>query len=334
MNVSIIGAGSWGTALAQVLLDNQHNVLIYDIDTKVVNEINTLHTNNTKLPNILLPESLVATANLKELCDFSDIMLVSVPTKVMRITLRSLNEYLSKPIILINTSKGIEPDTFKLVSEIAKEEIKDGYLKGFVALTGPSHAEEVILRLPTLITSASENIEYAKLIQSLFSNQSYFRVYTLIDLRGAELGGALKNIYAVAAGMIEGLGYGDNAKAALISRALVEMKRLAIAKGASDETLNGLTGLGDLVVTTTSHHSRNFQAGLKLAAGKNLEEAISSIPMVVEGARTVLSAYIEAHRLDIRVPLIDAVYSVIYEKTPVEKAVEAMMGRSLKDEFK
>ena len=181
--------------------------------------------------------------------------------------------------------------------------------------------------------SVSENVEHAKLIQKIFSNTSYFRVYTLTDLAGAELGGALKNIYAIASGMLEGSGYGDNARAALIARALVEMRKLAIAMGAQEETLYGLTGLGDLVVTTSSHHSRNFQAGVKLAQGKNLEETINSIPMVVEGFRTCQAAYEAARELKVETPIIDAVYSVIYQHHGVKAVVKKLMMRSLKDEF-
>lgn len=333
MKISIIGAGSWGTALAEVLVFNKHEVLIYDVDENTVDEINNQHTNVTKLPNAKLSSSIVATSRLEDALDFSEIIVLSVPTKVIRAVLKEINKKLDHPALFINTSKGLEPGTFKRVSEVVKDEIDSTKRKGFVAITGPSHAEEVILKMPTLVTSASLERDNALLVQKLFSNNVFFRVYTIKDLVGAELGGALKNIYALAAGMLEGLGYGDNAKAALISRALVEMKRLAVANGALEETLTGLTGLGDLVVTTTSYHSRNFQAGIKLAKGKNLDETISSMTMVVEGVRTALSAYQKAHEENIDVPIIDAVYSVIYEKQSVSKAVESMMMRALKDEF-
>lgn len=333
MKVTIIGAGSWGSALARLLADNNHSVLLYDISQETIDEINQFHTNLSKLPQGTLPITVVATTNLFQAINSSDIIVLSVPTKVIRETLIEMAKVIQSPKLFVNASKGLEPLTHKRVSEIVKEEIPQDRIKGFVALTGPSHAEEVIQGLPTAICSASESSEDAKLIQTLFSNTVNFRVYTLNDLIGAELGGALKNVYAVASGMLEGLGYGDNARAALISRALFEMTKLAVALGAKEATLFGLTGLGDLVVTTSSHHSRNFQAGVKLSQGKNLEQTIQSIPMVVEGFRTTLAAYDVAKLLMIDTPIIDAVYSVIYEKQDVKLAVQELMMRALKDEF-
>lgn len=333
MKITIIGAGSWGSALARLLAENYHIVLLYDISAVTVDEINTYHTNSSKLPNGLLPETISATTDLSKAINSSDIICLSVPTKVMRETLVSIAGVIKAPKLFVNASKGLEPITHKRVSQIVTEEIPFAFIKGFVALTGPSHAEEVIAGLPTAICSASESNNDAKLIQKLFSNKTNFRVYTLNDLVGAELGGALKNIYAIASGMLEGLGYGDNARAALIARALVEMTKLAVALGAKEATLFGLTGLGDLVVTTSSHHSRNFQAGVKLSQGKNLEETIDSIPMVVEGFRTTLAAYDVAKKLKVETPIIDAVYSVIYEKQNVTLAVQELMMRALKDEF-
>ena len=332
MDISIIGAGSWGTALANLLVKNHHQVLIYDVDVKVINEINNLHTNETKLKNVKLESTIKATTDLNDALDFSNIIILSVPTKVARIVLNNIKEMLKSKKIFVNTSKGIEPDTGLRISEIVYEILGD-LVEAFVVLTGPSHAEEVVVGLPTVVSAASNNIEAAKLIQSIFSNDFSFRVYTIDDLVGAELGGSLKNIYAIASGMLTGLKYGDNARAALITRALVEMERLAIAMGASPKTLSGLVGVGDLIVTTTSYHSRNFQAGLSIATGKNLQEAVSSIPMVVEGARTTLSAYQMARKLDIDTPIIDAVYDIIYLQKDVKETIKNLMKRSLKEEF-
>lgn len=333
MKVSIIGAGSWGTALANLLVSNNHQVLIYDVDTKLVEEINNNHTNESKLKGVKIDVNVRATTNLNEVLTFSKIVVLSVPTKVSRIVLNNIKETITESKIFVNTSKGIEPDTGLRISEIVYEILTDKYVESFVALTGPSHAEEVAIGLPTVVTAASNNFESAKLIQQIFSNDFSFRVYTLNDLVGAELGGALKNIYAIASGMLTGLEYGDNARAALITRALVEMERLAVAMGASSKTLSGLVGVGDLIVTTTSYHSRNFQAGLALAKGNNLQEAVSSIPMVVEGARTTLSAYQMARKLNIETPIIDAVYDIIYQEKNVEVTIKALMKRSLKEEF-
>lgn len=330
--VAVLGAGSWGSALSRILGDNGHNVILYDNDIKTVDEINNFHTNSTKLPNGKLPDSVTATTDIKFAIDNSDIIVISVPTKVLRVVLKQINEVINEPKIFVNTSKGLEPNTYLRVSEVVYQEINNDYVKGFVALTGPSHAEEVILQLPTIICSVSEDKEYALLIQQLFNNSTYFRVYTGSDLLGSELCGALKNVYAIASGLLHGLGFGDNARAGMISRALVEMKRFVTALGAKEDTIYGLTGLGDLVVTTTSHHSRNFQAGVKLATGKNLEETIASMSMVVEGARTAEAAYYKSKLLGVETPIIDAVYNVIYLKKDVRNAVIELMSRSLKDE--
>ena len=330
--VTVLGAGSWGSALSRILGDNGHNVILYDNDQKTVDEINEFHTNLAKLPNGKLPDSVSATNNIKVAIDNSDIIIISVPTKVLRTVLKEINTVISKPKLFVNTSKGLEPNTYLRVSEVVYQEINNDFIMGFVALTGPSHAEEVILQLPTIICSVSEEREYALLIQQLFNNSTYFRVYTGSDLLGSELCGALKNVYAIASGLLHGLGFGDNARAGMISRALVEMKRFVTALGANEETIYGLTGLGDLVVTTTSKHSRNFQAGVRLATGSNLEETIASMSMVVEGARTAEAAYFKSRALNIETPIIDAVYRVIYLKQDVRNAVSELMSRSLKDE--
>lgn len=330
--VSIIGAGSWGSALARILGDNHYQVLLYDTDKNTVDEINHFHTNLSKLPVGMLPLKVKATTSIKEVIDFSDIIVLSVPSKVLRSVLNLINEIIDKPKLFVNTSKGLEPDTYLRVSEVLNTTINNHYIKGFVALTGPSHAEEVIRQLPTTICSVSTNKEDAKLIQKIFNNSTYFRVYTGSDLVGSELCSAIKNVYAIASGMLEGCGYGDNARAGLISRALVEMKRIVVAMGGKEDTIYGLTGVGDLVVTTTSHHSRNFQAGVKLAKGSNLAETIASMSMVVEGARTAEAVYEVSKKLNLSTPIIDAVYNVIYRKQSVKKAVAELMNRSLKDE--
>lgn len=331
-NITIIGAGSWGCALSRILGDNGHNVLLYDIDEEAVKEINEFHTNSKKLFTSKLPNNVTATTCLKEAIQRNDYILLVVPTAVVRNVLKQINEVIDSKKVFINASKGIEPDTFKRVSEIVYEEIKQEYLEGFVVLTGPSHAEEVVNQKLTVVAAASDNIELAKEVQVMFSNKEYFRVYTCDDLIGAELGGSLKNIYALASGIIEGLGYGVNAKAAIIARALVEMKRLSKALGANEETLNGLTGVGDLVVTCTSNLSRNYQAGYMIGTGDNLDEALSKMTMVVEGARTCISAYQAAKKFNIYTPIIDAIYDVIYNHQKPKDVIYNLMATSLKNE--
>ena len=331
-NITIIGAGSWGCALSRILGDNGHNVLLYDIDEEAVKEINEFHTNSKKLFTSKLPDNVKATTCLKEAIQQNEYILLVVPTAVVRSVLKQINEVIDSKKVFINASKGIEPNSFKRVSEIVSEEIDEKYLEGFVVLTGPSHAEEVVNQKLTVIAAASTNSLLAQEVQVMFSNKEYFRVYTCNDLVGAELAGSLKNIYAIASGIIEGLGYGVNAKGAIIARALVEMKRLAKALGAEEETLNGLTGVGDLVVTCTSNLSRNYQAGYMIGTGDDLEEALSKMTMVVEGARTCISAYQAAKKYNVYTPIINAVYDVIYNHQKPKDVIYNLMATSLKNE--
>ncbi len=329
--IGIIGGGSWGTALTQVLLDNKHQCKMFTIEEDVIESINNEH--KTKyFENIELHKKLTATSDLKEVVDFADYLLLVVPTKVMRIVLKQINEILEDKKVFINASKGIEPDTFKRMSEIVADEISSDYLKGFVSLTGPSHAEEVILRMLTTVVSASDDISLARDIQVIFNNNDYFRVYTSTDVVGAEMGASLKNIIALASGIIAGIGFGDNTRAALITRGIVEMTNLSVAVGANANTLLGLTGIGDLIVTCTSRHSRNFQAGFKIGSGNNLEQAIDSMTMVVEGARSAKAAHDLAQKLEVEIPIIDATYDVIYNKIDPKMSMSKLMSRNLKDE--
>lgn len=330
--IAVIGAGSWGTALARLVSDNGHLVSIFDINQETIDEINNFHTNKSKLPDGVLNDNVIGTTNLSEAVNWADIILLAVPTKVIRSVLENIRDVIKTKKLFVNASKGIEPKTYKRVSEIVYEVIDNEFIDGFVALTGPSHAEEVILQMLTTVTAASVDLSKSLIIQEIFSNQTYFRVYALNDLIGAELGGSLKNIIAIASGMLAGLGYGDNARAALVTRGLVEMQKLAIALGAKDNTLFGLTGLGDLVVTCFSEHSRNFQAGKKIASGKNLQKALSEMTMVVEGVRSCEAAYFESKELKIDTPIIDAVYDVLFNQTLPNDAITKLMQRSLKEE--
>lgn len=330
--ISVIGAGSWGTALSRIISDNGYQVLIYDINQDTIDEINNFHTNVSKLPNGILNDNVRGTTNLTEAIGFCDIILLVVPTKVIRGVLENINLVIKEKKIFVNASKGLEPKTYKRVSEIVYEVINPNFIESFVALTGPSHAEEVIMQMLTSVCAASNDIKYSTIIQKIFSNQTYFRVYALEDLIGAELGGSLKNIIALASGMLDGLGYGDNAKAALVTRGLVEIQKLAVALGAKDKTLFGLTGLGDLVVTCFSEHSRNFQAGKKIASGKDLAKTLSEMSMVVEGARSCEAAYFASKELNVDTPIIDAIYDIIYNQHLPLNVINKLMQRSLKQE--
>lgn len=330
MKITVIGGGSWGLALSKVLSNNNHQVLVYDINEKIVNKINELHI--CLQLNADIPENIVATSNMEEAMNYSETILFVVPTKVLRIAINEALKVIKKPKLIINAAKGIEPETFLRISEIFTEMFPKELLKGFVALSGPSHAEEVIRGLTTVVTASSENEEDAKFVQNLFHNTDYFRVYTSKDLKGAELGGALKNIFALASGLIAGKGLGDNARAALISRGLVEMSKFYEIYGADPKSLMGLSGIGDLVVTCTSPHSRNYQAGFKIGNGKDLEETLNSMTMVVEGIRTCEAAYRFAKDKNIEIPIISAVYEVLFNKMDPDIAKNMLLGRSSKPE--
>ena len=330
--IAVIGAGSWGTALAQVLSENCSNVMMYDLNESIIQDINQHHQNALFFGTHRLPDAIKATSKLDEALEGAEVVLLSVPTKVMRVVLKSLNEALTHEVVIVNASKGIEPVTHKRVSEIVAEEITSNYLKAFVALSGPSHAEEVIVRDLTTVTCASTHDESANMIQKLFST-SYFRVYRSDDLLGVELGGSIKNVIALAAGILAGLGYGDNAKAALITRGLVEIKRLGLALGGQEETFSGLSGLGDLIVTCTSVHSRNWQAGFSIGQGSDLKATLDQMTMVVEGVRTCEATYQLAKELNIEMPIVETVYEVIFNYLEPKVAVANLMSREMKPEF-
>ncbi len=261
MKIGMLGLGSWPLALARVLNDNNHEVLMWSALPEEVDEFNSSHTVLKYIKDVRFESEIKATSSMQELVEFSDVIVVGVPTKFYRNVLKELSLNLKNSKIFINVSKGIEPETYKLMSEIIEEEINVEYIKGIVNLSGPSHAEELVKRMETTLVSASNNIECAVFVQGLFVND-YLRVYSSDDLAGTQLMGALKNIIAIASGCLSGLGKGDNVKAALITRGLVEIKRYASLRGAKDSTIYGLAGLGDLIVTTSSVHSRNFQAGI------------------------------------------------------------------------
>ncbi len=325
-NVAVIGAGSWGTALAMVLADNGHSVRIWGHNPAQIEEINAQHTNRKYLPEIDLPELIQGYTDLKKTLADVKTIIIAVPTKAIREVLQKITAFQSEPLVIVHVSKGIEPDTLLRISEMIEEEMPGELLEDVVVLSGPSHAEEVSLRHPTTVTVSAKNMEAAEKIQDLFINQN-FRVYTNPDLIGVEIGGALKNIIALGAGISDGLGYGDNAKAALITRGLAEIARLGVKMGASPLTFSGLTGIGDLIVTCTSVHSRNWRAGNMLGKGQKLEEVLASMGMVVEGVRTTKAAYQLARKNDVRMPITDALYDVLFNGMNPKDAVDGLMSR-------
>ena len=327
--IAVIGAGSWGTALAQVLADNDNDVMVYDIEESVINDINENHKNSKFFSDASLPKNLKATTDLAVALKGVHFALVVVPTKVMRDALTRMKEFLLPSTVIINASKGIEPKTHKRVSEIVAQVL--GEQVTFVALSGPSHAEEVVIREITSVTCAGNDLEVLFDVQQLFSNE-YFRVYRTTDLIGVEIGGSIKNVMALGAGILAGLGYGDNARAMLITRSLIEIKRLGVALGAKEETFDGLSGLGDLIVTTMSRHSRNFQAGFLIGSGSDLNEALDSMTMVVEGIRSCQATYELAKKLEIDMPFVDAIYDVVFNRNDPKNVIAKMMQRPMKAE--
>ncbi|WP_153732209.1 NAD(P)H-dependent glycerol-3-phosphate dehydrogenase [Sporosarcina obsidiansis] len=330
--VTIVGAGSWGTALGFVLAENGHDSLVWTRRAEQVEEINTQHTNNQYLPDVILPENLTSTSVLAEAVQHANVIILAVPTVAMRETCKKIQNELKTPTLFVHVSKGIEPDSLKRISEIIEEEVDESLRTAIVVLSGPSHAEEVVLRHPTTVAVASCNMKEAERVQDLFMN-NYFRVYTNTDVVGVELGGALKNVIALAAGISDGLGYGDNAKAALITRGLAEITRLGVQMGAEQETFSGLTGLGDLVVTCTSVHSRNWKAGNRLGKGQSLDKVTREMGMVIEGVRTTKAAYQLAEHFETTMPLTEALYSILFQEIPPKQAVDQLMSRGKKQEI-
>lgn len=329
--IAVIGAGSWGSALSIVLCDNHHDVVIWGRDEKQVDEINKLHTNQKYLPGIKLPSILRASTSMKDTIADAEAILLVVPTKAIRDVLGEMRGHLSSAVTFIHASKGIEPDSLKRISEMIEEEIPNELRKSVVVLSGPSHAEEVSLRQPTTVTSSSLQMDEAKYVQDLFMNKQ-FRVYTNPDLIGVEIGGALKNIIALGAGLTSGLGFGDNAKAALMTRGLAEIARLGIKLGANPLTFAGLSGLGDLIVTCTSVHSRNWRAGNMLGKGMSLDEVLSNMGMAVEGVRTTKAAFQLAKQEGVEMPITSVLYDVLFNNKKPEVAVDELMGRVKKHE--
>ncbi|KXY33780.1 MULTISPECIES: NAD(P)H-dependent glycerol-3-phosphate dehydrogenase [Bacillus] len=330
--ITVIGAGSWGTALSMVLADNGHEVRIFGNNKQQIREINEQHTNKAYLPGIQLSKGIKGYESLEEAMAGVNIVLLVVPTKAIRGVMRNLKSIVKQPITIIHASKGIEPGSFKRISEMIEEEMPKELVESIVVLSGPSHAEEVSLRHPTTVTAASYHLQAAEDTQRLFMNNN-FRVYTNRDVIGVELGGALKNIIALGAGISDGLDYGDNAKAALISRGLTEITRLGCEMGANPLTFAGLTGVGDLIVTCTSIHSRNWRAGNLLGKGHNLDEVLENMGMVVEGVRTAEAAYHLAKKVNVEMPITNAIYNVLFNGKSAKEEVDMLMGRNGKGEI-
>jgi glycerol-3-phosphate dehydrogenase (NAD(P)+) len=329
--IAVIGGGSWGTALAGRLAANGNDTVLWAYEPELVAEINASHTNSLYLPGINLHPALACTGDLEEAVSGRSIVLLVTPVQVMRGVLKQLVPYLAPDTIIANASKGIELETLQTVSQICGELLGDAALARYVALSGPTFAREVAQELPSLIVAASRNTEASHAVQAAFSCPC-LRVYTNGDVIGVELGGAVKNVIAIAAGICDGLGFGHNARAALITRGLAEMNRLGQAMGAQAATFAGLAGMGDLVLTCTGDLSRNRTVGFKLGQGMKLADILAEMRMVAEGVKSAESVYQLAKRLGVEMPIVEKTYQILHEDKPARQAVIELMARDLKAE--
>ena len=325
--IAVIGAGGWGLALGLLLHENKNEVIFWCYSEQEKNEILQHREHKRCLPAIKIPIEIQFTCDMKEAIEGADVAIMAVPSKAIRKTAQMMGAVIKQHTIVVNVSKGIEDGSLMCLAEVIEEEMTNPV----VVLSGPSHAEEVARRIPTTVTVSSKQMDQAREIQELFMNP-YFRVYTNDDLIGVELGGALKNVIALAAGIVEGMGYGDNTKAALITRGIAEITRLGIAMGGKPATFSGLTGIGDLVVTCTSGHSRNRRAGELVGQGLTINEAMERVNMVVEGVPTTKAAYALMKKYKVEMPILEAIYAVLFENQPVKETIDGLMMRHKKDE--
>lgn len=329
MNVGIIGAGSWGIALSKLLDKNGSKVTVWSIIPEEIEMLKTKREHASKLPGVILSENIDFTTDLEATIKNNEILVMAVPSPFVRSTAKSMSAYVKDGQIIVNVAKGIEESTLKTLSEVIEEEIPNSQV---AVMCGPSHAEEVGREIPTTIVVGAKKRATAELLQSVFMND-VFRVYTSPDVLGMEIGASLKNVVALAAGIADGLGYGDNTKAALITRGIAEITRLGVKMGGKFETFAGLTGIGDLIVTCASIHSRNRKAGILIGRGKTMKEAMDEVKMVVEGVYSAKAAMLLAKKYDVELPIIEQVNLVLFENKPAKDAVYELMIRDKKIEI-
>ncbi|EHI98418.1 Glycerol-3-phosphate dehydrogenase (NAD(P)+) [Clostridium sp. DL-VIII] len=326
--ITFLGGGSFGTALAALLAEKNNIVNIYDRDQNVVNEINLERKNEKYMKDLIIPNGVTAFNNIDDAIKDAEYIVLSVPSHVIRSMCKAIKGKVSNDVPIISIAKGIEESSDKRLSVVIEEELENP----IVVLSGPSHAEEVVMKIPTTIVSTSKDMKCAIDVQDLFMTP-YFRVYTNDDLIGVEIGGAVKNIIALAAGVIDGLGYGDNTKAALLTRGMKEITRIGIALGGRIETFYGLTGMGDLIVTCTSMHSRNRRAGLLIGKGMSVDEALKEVGMVVEGVKACRAFYELKEKIGISMPITDGLYKGLFEGKDAKVIVDELMNRDKKSEL-
>ncbi len=329
MNLTFLGSGSFGTALAVIFSNYDFKIKMFDRNMDVVNGINEKRKNIKYLKNIHIPEKIIATNDINDAINNSDIIFFAVPSHAVREISKQIKDKIDRKSVIVCLSKGIEQDTHKRLSEILEEELPHNPI---VILSGPSHAEEIALRKPTALVSTSKDMKFAELIRDTLSND-VLRIYTNSDIVGVEIGGSMKNVIALAIGIITGMGYGDNSSAAIITRSLQDIVKMGVSLGGKLETFFGLTGIGDLIVTCLSEHSRNRKCGLLIGKGMKLDEAIKEIGMVVEGINACKIFYEIAKEKNIEVPIIESLYEVLFNNKDLRSIEGKLMSRDRKDEF-
>ena len=328
-NVGIMGAGSWGTALALLLHKNGHQVTVWSISEEEVEMLSTKREHESKLPGVRIPDDMEFTSDLAKAVKDKDFIVMAVPSPFTRSTAKSMSPYIPEGQIIVDVAKGIEEDTLMTLSQQIEQEIPQADV---AVLSGPSHAEEVGREIPTSVVIGAKTKKTAEYLQSMFMNE-VFRVYTSPDILGMELGGSLKNVIALAAGIADGLGYGDNTKAALITRGIAEIARLGVEAGGALESFTGLTGIGDLIVTCASVHSRNRKAGYLIGQGMSMQEAMDEVKMVVEGVYSTKAAVKMGKKYGVSTPIIEEVNKVLFEGKNPGEAVRDLMLRDSKPEI-
>lgn len=328
MRISVLGAGSWGTALAVLLCNNGHEVTLWSIDQREVAMIDEKREQVEKLPGVQIPDRIAVSNDLESSMAGRELLVLAVPSIYVRSTARMMQPYAEEGQMIVNVAKGIEEETLMNMTDVIEDEIPNARV---AVLSGPSHAEEVGRGIPTTVVVGAKDKETAEYVQDAFMNAK-FRVYTSPDMVGIELGAALKNVIALAAGIVDGLGYGDNTKAALITRGIAEITRLGMAMGGRAETFGGLSGIGDLIVTCTSTHSRNHNAGYLIGQGRSYQEAMNEVKMVVEGVYSAKAALRLAQKYGVEVPITEQVNRVLFDGVPAGEAVLSLLVRDKKSE--
>ncbi len=331
MKISVLGAGGWGTTLAILLHYNGHDITLWEYKKSYAKELIKKRTNHNYLPGIKIPKEILITSDIEESIDKKNLIVFAIPSQFLRKVVEKINYHKIEDAILVSVSKGIEKNSLMTMSQLLHDVFPRINENQIGVISGPSHAEEVSRRVPTAVVAASVDIETSKTIQAAFMT-SYFRVYASKDILGVELGGAFKNIIAIGAGIIDGAGFGDNTKAAIMTRGVAEISRLGLAMGARPETFAGLSGMGDLIVTCMSRHSRNRYVGEQIGKGKKLKQILKSMDQVAEGVETTRSAKQLADKNKIETPITNEVYKILYEKKDPVKATTDLMTRDMKSE--